>query len=181
MWAKEFLKTYLHFLLQFYVYLWNIKQKNSFKKILLVRKWYQNEAHPLNRENITPPKHWHVGCLSRGNGLECWCCALRFYLGELTWRSCPKSALWHFSFWGQFSRYAHPNWNLSAQRLHSRPLPLDRHPTCLCLGNVKCSLLNWWAQFWGQLPTSKNSLKPFVWLNISLVYIKWQQKIKVGF
>ena len=37
---------------------------------------------------------------------------------------------------GRWGLYAHPNWNLSTIRQHCRPLPLDRHTTCLCLDNI---------------------------------------------
>ena len=47
-----------------------------------------------------------------------------------------------FALFGHFSKYAHPNGNLSAQRYYSRLLPLDRYPKCLCLGDMKCSLFN---------------------------------------
>ena len=69
----------------------------------------------------------------------------------------------------------------SAQRQHYMPLPLDRHPTCLCLGDVKFSLFNEWAPFWGKFPTSKNSFKALFGLNIPYVHIKRQQKMLVGF
>ena len=45
------------------------------------------------------------------------------------------------------SRYAHPNLNLSTQRQHSRPLPLDRHPTWLCLDVVKILIFNGLVQY----------------------------------
>ena len=43
--------------------------------------------------------------------------------------------------------FAYPNFNLNTERHHSSLLPLDRHPTCLCLDIVNFSLFNGWAPF----------------------------------
>ena len=48
------------------------------KDFLLVENGPQNGARPLKSKNSMLPKHRHMGCLSRGNGLECWRCVLRF-------------------------------------------------------------------------------------------------------
>ena len=78
--TKRVFKTHQHFLLPFYVHIWDIQPKKAFKEFLMVGNGPQNWAPPLKSENFTSPKHRHVGCLSRGNGLECWRCALRFQI-----------------------------------------------------------------------------------------------------
>ena len=91
-------------------------------------------------------KHRHVGCLSRGNGLQCWRIVLRFnfawaYLEKEPLTAKSQSALWDKANRGCFSSYAHPKYNLSTIRQHCRPLPLDRHPTCLFLDPKNFSIL----------------------------------------
>ena len=101
-----------------------------------------------------------------GGGEYCMSICIWAYLEKWSPKGKSQCALWDLPFGGHFSRYFNQNLNLSAQRQHSRPLPLDTHPTCLCLGGVKFSLFNGWAPFWGPFPTSKNAFKPFCWFNI---------------
>ena len=153
-------------MLPFYVYLLDILPKKGFERFLLPGNWPQNWAHPLKREKFTSTKHRHVGCLSRGNSLQCWCIVLRFkfrwaYLEIKPQAAYSESALPYYAVGGFISRCAQSNLNLSTFRQHCRPLPLDRHPRCLCFVNVKFSLFNGWVPFWGKFPDSKKLWKAF--------------------
>ena len=63
-------------------------------------------------------------------------------------------------FPGAMAWNVHPNLNLSAHRQHVRPLPLDRHPTCLCLGNVKLSLFMGGPRFEVHFPPATHLWNP---------------------
>ena len=55
-------------------------------------KWTSKRGHSLISENVTQPKHRHVGCLSRGNCLERSAVHSYFNFGERIWRSGPQRA-----------------------------------------------------------------------------------------
>ena len=76
---------------------------------------------------------------------------------------------------GFFSRYVHPNWKRSTQRKHSSLLPLDWHPTSLCLDVVKFLLFNGVVKFYIENPPSW--LSKFLWNNFifPFLYMKGNQ------
>ena len=74
-------KNLLAFLLPCYVYLWDIRPKNGFKKILLVRNRYKNRTHSLKSETFMLPKHRHVGVSIQRQWHGKVICALRFQFG----------------------------------------------------------------------------------------------------
>ena len=55
--------------------------KTGFHGVFAGGKWTSTGPTQWKRENVTLPKHQHVGCLSRGNSLECWRCALWYQFG----------------------------------------------------------------------------------------------------
>ena len=140
--------------------------KKTFKEFLLVGNRPQNGAHPIKSKNLTPPKIGMWGVLPEAMGWNIGAVHSDFHLGERIWRSgrqranlkvhsemCPLGAnfpdtLTEIKIW-MHSANVPGHW------------PLDRHPTCLCLSGVNCSLFNEWAPIWGQFPTRKNSFRPF--------------------
>ena len=103
-------------------------------------------------------------------------------LGECIWRSDPQRANLKVQF--EICSLGATSADKLTQMdfwVHSANIPghclwidsvdsLDRHPACLCLGNVKFSLFTGWAPFWGKFPTIKNSLNYTTLLYFRTVY-----------
>ena len=63
--------------------------KTGFHGVFAGGKWTSTGPTQWKRENVTLPKHQHVGCLSRGNSLECWRCAPRLEDSQIWDRPYP--------------------------------------------------------------------------------------------
>ena len=77
--------------------------------------------------------------------------------------------------WGFISRYAHPNWHLSTQGLHSSLLTFDWHPTSLCLDAMKISFLNGGVKFSIENPPSWRSKILWNFFIFHFLYMKGNQ------
>ena len=121
----------------------------------------------------TGPSHWKVKISRRPNiGIwvvypEAMACNVGglysdFYLGERILRWNPDCLFWKWTFrtgrWGLYLKIRSPKLKSeynppTLQAIAWGNLPVDRHPTSLCLVDGKFSLFNGWILFWGQFPS----------------------------
>ena len=110
--------------------------------------WWKNTPQPAKLNIGQPPSKIEKLCrpnigiwgvypeaMACNVGRLCW----DFNLGECIWRKShqqPNLQVHMGAVTGFISRYAHTNGNVSTIGQHCRPLPLDRHPTCLCLDKI---------------------------------------------
>ena len=97
--------------------------------------WFYFLQNCLNNLHIyiillNKAQHFESESLLLSNPQHC-CHVVHFEIGPL-WTTSSETLI---------------NLNLSAHRQHSRPLPVDRHPICLCLGDITFLLFNGWAPF----------------------------------